>query len=53
MNKNDSVILKILAELDLRKTSELTPEQEYQLKIALDPEEQFFNDLKKIFNKTQ
>ena len=51
MNK-DHAIIKALADINLRPEPELTPEQEDMLRLALNPEEQFLNDVERIFTKT-
>jgi hypothetical protein len=50
MNEKDAAAIKALAELGLRNEVPLTPEQERMLQIALDPNEQYLEDLFKIFN---
>ena len=49
MDKKDSAVIKALAELGLRKEKELSPEEEEALKRALDPEEQFLDDVQRLF----
>ncbi len=53
MNTNDAIIIKTLAELGLRNEPQLTPEQEKLLQQALDPHEQYLEDILKIFNSTE
>lgn len=53
MNEKDAVVIKTLSELGLRKEVPLTPEQEKMLQIALDPNEQYLEDLLKIFKSTE
>ncbi len=50
MNSRDAAVIKALTELGLRKEVPLTPEQEQLLKSALDPHEQYLDDIVKIFN---
>jgi len=52
MNK-DLEVIKALTELGLRKEVPLTPEQERMLQLALDPNEQYLEDLLKIFNRRE
>ncbi len=52
MNK-DLEVIKALAELGLRKEAPLTLEQEKMLQLALDPNEQYLEDLLKIFKRTE
>ena len=49
MENKDAHVQKILAELGLKQEPKLTPEQEELLRRALDPEEQFLHDIKRIF----
>ena len=51
MENKDAHVQKILAELGLKQEPELTPEQEELFRIALDPEEQFLHNVKKLFTK--
>ena len=48
--KKDAAVIKALALAGLREEPKLTPEQEQLLKQALDPEEQFAADVKRIFH---
>jgi hypothetical protein len=50
MNSKDAAAIKALSELGLRKEVPLTPEQEQILKQALDPQEQFYADIIRIFD---
>lgn len=50
MNSKDAAVIKSLAELGLRKEEPLTPEQEQLLKQALDPQEQFYAEIIRIFD---
>lgn len=50
MENKDAAAIKALAELGLRKEVPLTPEQEKMLQIALDPNEQFYDAVLKIFD---
>lgn len=45
----DSAIIKALSDAGLRKEPELTPDQEEMLRIALDPELQFLDDVERLF----
>lgn len=49
MNEKEAAVIKALAELGLHKEPTLTPDQENMLKRALDPEEEFFHQVKQIF----
>lgn len=49
MSKKDAAITKALTDLGLRKEPELTPDQEEQLKNALDPELQYLQDIEDLF----
>ena len=51
MNK-DPAIIKALTDINLHTEPELTPEQEELLRLALNPEEQFLNDVERLFTKT-
>lgn len=51
MNKKDAEIIKVLSELGLRKDPELTPEQEQDLKRAINPENTFLDDVEKLFKE--
>jgi hypothetical protein len=53
MENKDAAVIKALAELGLRKEAPLSPEQERMLQVALDPNEQYLEDLLKIFNRTE
>lgn len=50
MNNKDAEIIKALAELK-NKEQELTPEQEHQLFLALNPTERFYHNVESIFSK--
>ena len=50
MNKKDASVIKVLADLNLSDKTELTPEQEELLKLAMDPDEQFLHDVETLFN---
>lgn len=50
MNEKDATIIKALTELGLRKEVPLSPQQEQLLKQALDPQEQFYADIVRIFD---
>lgn len=45
----DSAVIKALTELGLRKETPLSPEQEQLLKQALNPDEQYYTDIIRIF----
>ena len=45
----DAATLAILASLNLRNEEPLTPEQEQMLQNALDPNDEFYEELLKIF----
>lgn len=49
MNKKDAEITKALAELGLRNEPELTPEQELDLRRAINPEDTFLDDVERLF----
>lgn len=49
MDEKEASIYKIFAELGINNEPKLSPEQESLLKAALDPEEQFVQDVKRIF----
>ena len=51
MNKEDAAVIKVLSELGFTNDDPLTPEQEQLLKLALDPEEKFLDDVKHLFTK--
>lgn len=53
MNEKDAAILKALSELGLRDEPTLTPDQEKLLQQALDPHEQYLEDILKIFNHSK
>lgn len=50
MESKDAAAIKALAELGLRKETPLTPEQERMLQVALDPNEQFYDAVLRIFD---
>lgn len=49
MSNKDYEIIKSLEELGLRDTDDLTPEQEETLRKALDPHEQYLDDVERLF----
>ena len=51
MNDKDAKVIKALADLGLRPEEELTPDQEEMLKKALDPHEQFLDDVESLFDQ--
>jgi len=53
MNKKDCAVEKVLAELGLRNEPELTAEQEEMLKRALDPEQEYLYQVKKLFSQDE
>lgn len=53
MNEKDAAVLKALSELGLRDEPALTPDQEKLLQQALDPHEQYLEDILKIFNRSE
>ncbi len=53
MNEKDATVIKALSELGIRKEAPLTPEQERLLQLALDPNEQYLEDLLKIFKPAE
>lgn len=48
-DKKNSAVQKALAELGLREQPVLTPEQEEQLTLALDPEQRRLQDIMDVF----
>lgn len=50
---SDTVIIKVLAELNLRKEPELTSEQEEMLKRAQNPEALFLDDVENLFKRKE
>lgn len=52
MSKKDAAIIKALAELGFQQEPELTPEQEEQLELALDPKLQYLKDVEDLFSKS-
>lgn len=50
MENKDAAVIKALSELGLRKEAPLSPEQEKLLKNALDPNEQFYDAIIRIFD---
>lgn len=53
MNNKDAVITKVLADLGLRDEQELTPEQEQDLRRAINPEDTFLDDVEKLFKEKE
>lgn len=49
MKEKDAAVIKVLADIGAIDEPELTPEQEELLKRALDPEEQFLHDIKRLY----
>lgn len=49
MSEKDAAVIKALELANLRDERELTPDEEDILKRALDPDEQFFHDVEKLF----
>lgn len=49
MKEKDAAVIKVLADIGYADEPELTPDQEEQLKRALDPDEQFLHDVEKLF----
>lgn len=49
--EKDARILKALHELGLLNNRALTEEQEQMLQTALSPEEQFYKDVERLFDK--
>lgn len=49
MSTKDATVIKVLADLELRDPPELDPEQERLLQLALDPDEQFLDDVERLF----
>lgn len=52
MKKKDAETIKVLTQLGLRQDQQLTPEQEQMLKNALDPQEDYLEKIKKLFEPT-
>lgn len=50
MKEKDAAVIKVLADIGMTDEPELSPEQEEQLKRALDPDEQFLYDVEKLFS---
>ena len=53
MTPKDAAVIKALAELGLRQEVPLTPEQEDMLRRALDPYEQYLEDIVKVFTPSK
>ena len=51
MKEKDAAVIKVLADIGAVDEPELTPEQEELLKRALNPEEQFLHDVKRLYVK--
>lgn len=51
MNNKDAAIIKALSELGLRSEPKLTPEQEQDLKRAINPDDTFLDDVEKLFKR--
>jgi hypothetical protein len=51
MKRKDAAVIKVLSDIGATEEPELTPAQEFQLKRALDPEEQFLHDVEKLYVK--
>jgi hypothetical protein len=49
--KRDAAVIKTLAELGAMECKELTPEEEEILRVALDPQEQFYQDIERLFTR--
>ena len=49
MLRRCATIIKVLADLELRDPPELDPEQERLLQLAIDPDEQFLDDVERLF----
>lgn len=47
--KKDAAVIKILTELGLRKTKELSEDEQHQYDIATDEDAKFLNDIKTLF----
>ena len=52
MTKKDAAVQKVLAELGYDTVTELSPEDEHKLQLALDPEAQFLQDVKDLYSTT-
>ena len=50
MTKKDAAVQKVLAELGFDVVTELSPEDEQKLHLALDPEAQFLQDVKDLYH---
>jgi len=46
----DAAIIKALTQLGLRPEEQLSPEQESMFKAATDPEEQYLQDIERLFS---
>ena len=53
MNKKDAEVIKVLADLGLRKEPELTDDQLEMLKRAQHPEAFFLDDVEKLFKEKE
>ena len=52
MNSKDAHVIKILADLDLKESPPLSPEEEQLLQQALDPELDFLNQVETLFQNS-
>lgn len=53
MNEKDAKVIKALADLGLHPEATLSPEEEDMLRKAMDPHEQFLDDVEALFKQEQ